>query len=59
MRCSWDCKIKNVTPEMGEAPETVVAMDVAAEPVGGVDERLVRGLAQRARAEGLKLTRGG
>ncbi|MGH3687208.1 MAG: hypothetical protein ACRDRU_06930 [Pseudonocardiaceae bacterium] len=44
---------------MGEAPETVVAMDVAAEPVGGVDERLVRGLAQRARAEGLKLTRGG
>jgi transposase-like protein len=31
-------------------------MDVAAEPVGGVDEALVRQLAQRARAEGLRLT---
>ncbi|MGH3807036.1 MAG: transposase, partial [Pseudonocardiaceae bacterium] len=31
-------------------------MDVSAEPVGGVDEALVRQLTQRARAEGLKLT---
>ncbi len=35
---------------------TVVAMDVSAESVGGVDEALVRQLTQRARAEGLKLT---
>ena len=35
---------------------TVVAMDVSAGPVGGVDEALVRQLAARARAEGLKLT---
>jgi Transposase, Mutator family len=35
---------------------TVVTMDVSAEPGEGVDERLVRQLAARARAEGLKLT---
>ena len=35
---------------------TVVAMDVSAESAGGVDEQLVRRLAARARAEGLKLT---
>jgi putative transposase len=51
-----DCKINGVTPEMEEAPVTVVAMDVSAEPGDGVDEALVRQLTQRARAEGLKLT---
>jgi len=51
-----DCKINGVTPETEEAPVTVVAMDVSAGPVGGVDEALVRQLAARARAEGLKLT---
>ncbi|MGB6163370.1 MAG: hypothetical protein WCF33_02530 [Pseudonocardiaceae bacterium] len=35
---------------------TVVAVDVSAEPGDGLDERLVRRLAARARAEGLKLT---
>jgi transposase-like protein len=35
---------------------TVVAVDVAAEPAGGVDEQLVRQLVARARAEGLRLT---
>ena len=35
---------------------TVVAVDVSAEPGDGLDEQLVRRLAARARAEGLKLT---
>ena len=35
---------------------TVVAMDVSAEPGEGFDEKLVRQLAARARAEGLRLT---
>ena len=35
---------------------TVVTVDVAAEPTGGVDEQLVRQLVDRARAEGVKLT---
>jgi len=51
-----DCKINGVTPETGEAPVTAVAMDVLAESGDGLDEQLVRQLAARARAEGLKLT---
>jgi hypothetical protein len=51
-----DCTINGVTPEAEGTPVTVVAMDVAAEPAGGVDEQLVRQLVDRARAEGLKLT---
>ncbi|MGH3753977.1 MAG: hypothetical protein ACRDRP_15020, partial [Pseudonocardiaceae bacterium] len=39
-----DCKINGVTPEAEEVSVTVVAMDVPAEPVGGVDEALVRQL---------------
>jgi hypothetical protein len=35
---------------------TAVTMDVSAEPGEGLDELLVRQLAARARAEGLKLT---
>jgi putative transposase len=35
---------------------TVVTMDVSAESADGLDEQLVRQLAARARAEGLKLT---
>lgn len=35
---------------------TAVAMDVSAEPGDGLDEQLVRQLAARARAEGLKLS---
>jgi hypothetical protein len=35
---------------------TAVTMDVSAEPGDGLDEQLVRQLAARARAEGLKLT---
>jgi len=41
---------------MEGAPVAIVAMDMAAEPAGGVDEQLVRQLVDRARAEGLKLT---
>jgi hypothetical protein len=56
IRSVRDCKINGVTPETGEAPVTVVAMDVSAESGDGLDEQLVRQLAARARAEGLKLT---
>jgi putative transposase len=35
---------------------TVVVMEVSAEPGDGLDEELVRQLAARARAEGLRLT---
>jgi len=35
---------------------TVVAMNAPAGPVDGLDEQLVRQLAEQARAEGLKLT---
>ena len=51
-----DCTINGVTLETGEAPVTVVTMDVSAEPGDGLDEQLVRRVAARARAEGLKLT---
>lgn len=55
-RGTRDCKINGVTPETGEAPVTAVTMDVSAESGDGLDEQLVRQLAARARAEGLKLT---
>ena len=44
-RSSGDCKINGVTPETGEAPVTVMAMDVSAESADGLDEQLVRQLA--------------
>ncbi|MGH3754016.1 MAG: hypothetical protein ACRDRP_15225, partial [Pseudonocardiaceae bacterium] len=46
-RFGRDCKINGVTPEAEEVSVTVVAMDVPAEPVGGVDEALVRQLTAR------------
>src|SRR5918997_617234 len=55
-RAGRDCNLNGVTPETGEAPVTVVAMDVSAEPAEVVDEQLVRQLVDQARAEGLKLT---
>jgi hypothetical protein len=51
-----DCNLNGVTPETGEASVTVMTMDVSAEPAGVSDEQLVRQLAARASAEGLKLT---
>src|ERR687885_1980308 len=54
-----DCNLNGVTPETEETPVTVVTMDAATGSVqglDGVDEQLVRQLAERARAEGLKLT---
>jgi len=51
-----DCKINGVTSETGEASVTAVTKDVSAEPADGLDEQLVRQLAARARAEGLRLT---
>ncbi|MGH3847976.1 MAG: transposase, partial [Pseudonocardiaceae bacterium] len=41
---SRDCNLNGVTPETEEAPVTVVAMDVSAEPGDGLDEALVRQL---------------
>jgi len=44
-----DCNLNGVTPETGEAPVTVVTMDVSAEPAEASDEQLVRQLVERAR----------
>jgi putative transposase len=55
----WDCNLNGVTPETEEALVTVVTMDTSAgsvEGLEGVDEELVRQLAKRARAEGVRLT---
>jgi hypothetical protein len=56
---NWDCNLNGVTPETEETLVTVVMMEAvtgSVQGLDGVDEQLVRQLAERARAEGLKLT---